>query len=322
MQHFLHNWADIFHIPQSPELLDLTRSHTLVRNTVLAISACHLRHKAPGVIQNRIAEHFQQFLALQEFQLLLNTPSDEITKPNLEAFLLSAQLLNMLAFALPESEDSEEELSPYASWVFSPHKDRLGWLGLQAGIRPLVLSMGERIAESIPYLSRILLGNELDRWSYQRMTQNPSGVVPRPWMRLFELDDLSGSCDVERHLISPGEVYRAPVTVLARLRQAAHLPADEQNVFKDIQILGKLGPEFRALLYDRDERALWIFGYWLGLMGRFTEMWWCAKRVRMDYTAICVYLSELQLTDRTGGEGELWREMLDELVLAGLCIYD
>jgi hypothetical protein len=324
LQHFVQNWADIFHIPQSPELLDLTKSNTLVRNTILAISACHLRHKAPGLIQNRIAEHFQQFLALQEFQQLLRTPPDELTKPNFDAVLICAQLLNMLAFALPDSEDSREELSPYSSWVFSPHKDRLGWLGLQAGVRPLVLSMGDRIVERIPYLSRILLGTEADRWTYQRMMHGPRDFVPRSWVRVFELDDeLGGTCDFDKQRSSPGEVYRAPITMLALLRQAAmHLPADEQNVFKDIQILGKLGPEFRALLYDRDERALWIFGYWLGLMSRFTEMWWCVKRVRRDYTAICVRLGELRLTERSGGEGELWRELLDELVLVGLGIYD
>ncbi|KAB5514899.1 hypothetical protein GE09DRAFT_1264307 [Coniochaeta sp. 2T2.1] len=323
VQHFVRDWADIFHIPRSTELLDLTKSNTLVLSTVLAISACHLRHKAPGLIQNRIAEHFQQFLALQRFQQLLKTPPKQLTKPNLEALLLCAQLLNMLAFALPESEESRHGPSPYTSWVFSLQKDRLGWLGLQAGVRPLLLSMGDRIGESIPYLSLMLLGTEVDRWSYRSMMHSPKDVVPMLWMRVFELDDIDGTCDFEKQRPTRGEVYRAPITMLALLkRAAAYLPAEEQNVFKDIQILGKLGPEFRALLYYRDERALWIFGYWLGLMGRFTEIWWCGKRVRRDYEAITMWLGELRLTERPGVEGELWRELLDELLLVGLRIYD
>jgi hypothetical protein len=71
--------------------------------------------------------------------------------------------------------------------------------------------------------------------------------------------------------------------------------------------------EFRELIYHRDERALWLFGYWLGIMCRFKGMWWCERRVQRDYRAICLWLCKLRVTQRPGREGQLWGIMMDEL---------
>jgi len=67
---------------------------------------------------------------------------------------------------------------------------------------------------------------------------------------------------------------------------------------------------------ERDERALQLFGYRLGLMCRFEGMWWCDKRVRRDYKAICMWLKLLHLTEQPGIEGEMWREMMEVFELA------
>lgn len=64
--------------------------------------------------------------------------------------------------------------------------------------------------------------------------------------------------------------------------------------------------EFRALLCDRDERALWLLGYWLGLMSRFEGLWCCDKRVRRDYKAMRMWLEQAKVTIRPGVEGEHW----------------
>lgn len=331
MQHFQRHWAEIFHMPHSYEIISLSKSHSLVRNTILAITACHLRHVSPGILQHRIAEHFQHSIALQDYQRALDTPREKLGQSGVDALLLSAALLNMLAFALPESETGGGggEPDPSTSWVFSPRENRLGWLALQAGLRPLLLSMAAYLDKTLSFLGPIFLGGEKESWAFVRMGRGLKGV-PERWIKVFELDGAGCGCDSEtagsadaidapddrnRAAVraNPGDVFRSLVTILAQLRdlEPVHL-----NVFKNLQFLGKVQPEFRALLYDRDERALWLFGYWLGLMCRFEGMWWCDKRVRRDYKAIRMWLEQLHLTERPGIEGDMWREMMKEFELA------
>lgn len=315
LQHFHRHWAEIFQVSRGDEIISLSKSNSLVRNTILAITACHLRHVSPGILQHRIAEHFQQSLALQDYKRALETPTEKLGQSGVAALVLSALLLNMLAFALPESEASNE-LDPSASWVFSPRKDRLGWLALQAGLRPLLRSMEAYIEETLSFLGSIFLGgDEKRRWASVRVAQGLYSLedVPETWRKIFELDSSGSGLGCE----SAGGNFRAPVAILAQLR---HVEPVRSNVFKNIQFLGKVHLEFRALLYDRDERALWLFGYWLGLLCRFGGVWWCEKRVKRDYKAIHMWLEQLGLTKRPGVEGEMWKDMMREFELASIFV--
>lgn len=328
MRHFQRHWADIFHIARSYEIISLSKSHSLVRNIILAITACHLRHVSPGVLQHRIAEHFQHSLALQDYQRVLDTPREKLGQSGVDALLLSAVLLNILAFALPESETASE-LDPSTSWVFSSREDRLGWLALQAGLKALLTSMAAYLDKSLSFLDTIFLGAEKESWAFVRVGQGLEGV-PERWIKVFELDGTGCDCDGATASsadavdapgdqngaaarANPGGVFHSVVKILAQLRD---LEPVRLNVFKNLQFLGKVQAEFRALLYDRDERALWLFGYWLGLMCRFEGIWWYDKRVRRDYKAIRMWLEQLHLPERPGIEGEMWREMMKEFELA------
>lgn len=177
MQHLHQDWGQIFDIPCSPEILSLFKSHSLVRNTILAITACHLRHVSPGVIHHRVAEHFQQSLALHDYQATLDTPRQELGQSDVDVLLVSAVLLNILALTLPESGTSEVS----DSWVFSLRQDRLGWLALQAGLRPLIVSMwGQEEANlkrSLDFLSRVFLGVGNGDWAPVRLAHNLDGAL-------------------------------------------------------------------------------------------------------------------------------------------------
>jgi hypothetical protein len=311
MQHFQSYWTEIFYIPHSNEVISLSKSNPLVTSTILTITACHLRHISPGMVQHRIAEHFQQSAALKDLQTALNTPRKELGLAGVNALLFSAALLNLVAFALPSDADSDDaDLNPCSSWVFSPREDRLGWLALQAGLRPLLLSVAPYLEQSRGFLEQIFFGDSGEGWATGKVGCGLEGV-PELWIRFFDLENGSSNCDCEK--LSPGEVFRAPVLILMVLRELEPVPV---NAYKNLQFLGKIQQEFRTFLYDRDERALWLFGYWLGLMHRYNGLWWCDKRARRDYKAIRMWLEELHLTRRPGTEGEMWREMMKEFDLA------
>ena len=315
-------------MPHSHAIVSLSRSHPLVRSTLFAIAASHLRHVSPlGTPQHRIAEHFQQSLALQDYQRALNTPRDELGQAGVNALLLSGALLNMLAFTLPESETaggggSDERPDPSTSWVFSPCEDRLDWLALQVGIKPMLVSIAAYFDEALSFVGPIFLGREKESWAFGEGARGYGlESVPKNWIEVFELDDSTDvpkasndrKGDAAAPTARPSNVFRPAAMLLAQLR---HLEPVRPNVFKNLQFMGKVQPAFRTLLYDRDERALWIFGYWLGLMCRFEGLWWCDERVRRDHRAIRMWLEQLRLAERSGVEGMVWKEMMEELDLA------
>ena len=275
---------------------------------------------SPGNLRHRIAEHFQQSLALRDYQRMLSTPQDRLSRFDVDALLLAGALLNILAFALPESETAAGnlDLDPRTSWVFSTSEDRLSWVKLQVGLKYLTRSTTVCFDEALTFIGPIFLGPGRESWVSRNLTPSLDGI-PQSWITVFELyegfnsdhDNGLAVCD------QIGNVFHAAISTLIKLR---HLEPEPLNTFVTLQFLGKLRPEFCNLLYERDERALWLFGYWLGLMCRFREVWWCKRRVRRDYKAVCVWLDQLCLTERQGIEGRMWKELMRDLALAPVCL--
>lgn len=307
LHHFYVNWDDIFHIPGRDELASLSQSNSLVCNTILAITACHLRHMSPGILGHRIAEHYYQSLAIRDFQIALETPGKLLGQEGVNAMLLSAMLLNMIQFTLPHQEYGAED-DPGSSWVFSSREDRLGWLVLQAGMRPLLISLSAYLEKTAGFLDPIMFGHRRVGWiSTRRRTS--LDVVPETWVRAFKLTNNSSSCDSDVNA-DPNDSLRPAAIGLAYLRG---IDPQQSKIFLNLMFLTKIHGDFRLLLYNKDERAMWLFGYWLGLMCRYDGIWWCERRVRRDYQAVRMFLDKLNLSERTGEEGVYWKEMMQEL---------
>ncbi|KAK0124131.1 hypothetical protein ONS95_009114 [Cadophora gregata] len=318
LHHLCTNWDAIFRMPGHDELVPLTQSNPLIRNTFLAIAASHLRHMSPGILQHRIAEHFFQSLAIQDFQVALGTPSKSLGQQGANALLLAALLLNMLAFTLPHRDDDgvedEDEDDPKSSWVFGLGGERMGWLALQAGLRPLSNSLSAYTDRTVAFLNPIMFGPGKAGWREFRKFQTLD-IVPETWIRAFKLkrdrsnnlsSDSGSNCCAE----DENEIFGPAMMTLAYLRS---LQPPESMILVNWVFLTKIHGGLKSLLYERDERALWLLGYWLGLMCRYEGTWWCERRVRRDYEAVRLRLWELQLGERAGAEGVWWRELMQEL---------
>jgi hypothetical protein len=218
--------------------------------------------------------------------------------------LLSAVLLNILAFVLPPSDCPGEHDDPSTSWIFNPNEGSLSWLAMQAGIRPLMLSMAGYLSNANAFLGLMLVGD--DQWTMRMSVSSYRvDIIPKVWLKAFELD--ADDCS------SLSYNFRTLLLVLAQLRC---IPPSQVNIFRNLQFPGRLYAEFRSLLYDRDERVLWLLGYWLGLMRRCEKMWWYEQRVNRDYEAIRIWLYSLNLLQRPDTKGKVWREMMEDYELA------
>ncbi|CAH0047427.1 unnamed protein product [Clonostachys solani] len=67
MQYCESRWGDILHVEFTDVFKFMFQSSHLIRNVVLGITACNLRHLAGDNLRHQIAEHFYQSLAVQEW---------------------------------------------------------------------------------------------------------------------------------------------------------------------------------------------------------------------------------------------------------------
>lgn len=253
---------------------------------ILSASACFLRHHSSSPGPHHVAEMYQQSLTLRAFQASLEKP---LTKERSDALLMTCIFLNLLAFT--ELTDGD----PAASWVFSSEPNRLGWINILLGFRPLFIVSLRFMKESV-----LLPMYEQSDDGLKAAAGDDVEAIPLPpaWARLVALEPRNTDDMLDE--------------AIHALYATRLIPPELENVNAFMQFFGRLETPFRDQLLRGDERAMWMFGYWLGLLGRL-DAWFSRRRVVRDYTAIVMWLRRLVLDQREGDEGDMWRELLWEL---------
>lgn len=294
MHHFQYLFADLAMLENAGvgPILSLGLCRPFLLDSILAVSASHLRSQSTSKSSHRVAEHFQQALAIKHFQGALEAPLDQETA---DALLLTAMFLNLLSFSVVEDDDMEK------SWVFSSHPDRLSWLSLSLGIKPLIYATESFRQDTI--LGWMFEPSEDEAktfhgdWEYLNLHQ-----VPSHWLELVGL----------HRDTKPGQRLFEPIRIL---NETDRLEPKPEYFFLYVHVIGCLDFEFRDELERRDETALWLMGYWLGLICRY-DYWWLRRRVWRDYRAVCLWLDRCGLRERPGSEGEMWTKLLRDLEAA------
>lgn len=297
MHHFQHVFAELLPMLDGFDMtpiLSLSIYRPFLLDTMLAVSASHLRFSTVSNSSHRVAEHFQQALALQSFQAAIEQPLDQQTA---DALMLTAMFLNLLSFSIVEDDDTSQ------SWVFNDHPDRLRWLSLSLGIKPLVFATD-------PFRQNSILG-----WIHEasddehRTFHGPEDLhslrkVPSHWLDLAGLTMAS----------PPEQMYYDPIRTLEEIDA---IEPRHDNLFLYVNLIGSLDFDFRADLIAGDETAMWVMGMWLGFMCRY-DFWWLRHRVRRDYRAICQWFDQRRVRERPGREGQMWGLLIDDLEAAPL----
>ncbi|KAM0745028.1 hypothetical protein ACQRIT_000412 [Beauveria bassiana] len=284
-----------------PFIVSLGMSRPYLLDVTLSVAACHLRHmyQASGSLNDatsdtiaacRVAEHYQQSLAIRSFNRALAEPFDQ---EGSDSVLMTSMMLNLLSFALDEDDD------PSLSWVFSKAPDRLAWISLSMGLATLVTNTKQFYDQSI--LRPIFDASDDEEKTYHGDAIKSLSKVPSHWLQLCGLDYASDNAE---------HIFYEPVRILAGLFST---PANQQSFFLYMGWFGKVGVEFRSLLKQDSEPVMWLLGCWLGLLCRFDHMWWLSARARRDYRAICIWLDKRKVRRRAGAEGVMWRQLMVDL---------
>jgi hypothetical protein len=228
-----------------------------------------------------------------------------LTQSRSDALLLTSMLLNNMAFA---SVSDKEEGSGYPPVSSSSPRTKnhnnnsstngLEWLALSMGLRPL-LAATHAFHGPDSTLAPIFAASDDENRTFSRRSHEHLRGAPAHWVWLVGPSMLLGS--------SKEWCLREPLGTLAAART---LPPVAENRLKYVQFVGKLEPAFMGMLCDRDERAMWMLGYWLGLMGQLGP-WWSSGRVRRDGAAIRTFLVQANgVCGRGGEEREMWRLLM------------
>jgi hypothetical protein len=292
-------------MPGSEHIISLSVIDSTVYGAVLAISACHLRSTSSEIVQHRIAEYSYLSLAITQYQKVLVVPGLTLSQTEVEVLLVSAILLNVLAFSQLDASDGSSH-SP-TSWLHNSKDGLQGWLAMQAGLKPLLISATSQLNETRSTLGRTIFGSDGRNW-------------PTPNFYL-DLSDLSDAWIEVFNLMDPWclDAFGQPIAILRELRLVEPRSA---NLYRNLLFVWKMSVQFRSLLCKRDERAVWLFGYWFGLLCRYQGAWWCEKCSRENHSAICIFLDQLHLAKQPGLEGDMWGKMMSELRLAPMVDLD
>ena len=291
LHHFSSNSATIMGQQFSPQLWELACRYKFFVSTMLAVSACHLRHHTVDPTAHTIAELGQVSTAITTLKSALELPLHE---DRADALLCTAVMLNAVTFA------SVMNHSVSTSWVFSDSADRLGWLDLQLGFKRLEEATSQFRGSSL--LQSILDetgGTQASAAEADEVAKTET--VPNSWRMLV------GDKKMKNY-----HLYLEPVQVLAELRVAE---PNCINSFAYFGLIKRFDDGFRDLLYEKDFRALWIVGYWLGLLDRL-HIWWCSRRVERDWAAVVRFLGDKKLDQLPGDEGSMWKMLIADLSIA------
>lgn len=303
LHHIHHNFRSINGLEttggQVTSVLGLGMSRPYLLDITLAVAAAHLRHmyQAAGddtssdkIAAFRVAEHYQQSLAIRGFNQALAQPLDQ---DGADSVIISSMMFNLLSFALDDDED------PSKSWVFSTSPDRLAWFSLSLGLAPVLMNTKQFHDKSV--LRTIFAASDDEQQTYHGDDPKPLSKVPAHWLQLCGLNHGSTNCD---------HVFYEPIRILTEL---CPIPVSNDSFFLYMSFFGKLGIEFRTLLEGDDECAMWLLGFWLGMLCRFDYIWWLSSRSRRDYRAICIWLDKRKVRRRGGAEGKMWRQLMVDL---------
>lgn len=271
-------------------LLSLSMNHPYLLDALLAFASYHLgehiQQQQTSPSSYRVAQYFQQGLAIRGLKTAL---LQSVDLQEVDAMVFTSMLLNVLSFAWCKDDES---------WVFSNDPSRLDWISICFGLKAVLMATVDiRKTSTYPWGHRPLTAQEnIFLGSYG------GGVflvnVPMAWIMIFNLDSEQ----------KEESIFYEPVRILAETRL---LEPRSDALYLHTSFFSKLDKRFHNLVQFGDERAMWLMGYWMGLLCRL-NCWWMLKRVRKQYLEIRAWLLICGVTDRVGNEGRMWIELMKD----------
>ncbi|CEJ88298.1 hypothetical protein VHEMI04677 [[Torrubiella] hemipterigena] len=268
--------------------------HTFLLRAALAVSASHLRYHSMSKNKYRASENWQQMQAITGFNTALTTA--KLNQSLADALVLTSVLINVLTFSCVEDYNNIR-----SSWLFAGNA-QLSWFSVNLGLKALIQRTTEYQQHSI--LEWMYTSSDDESCTFYG-TNEHLDIIPDHWKEFLGLEYSSRSA-----------ILSEPARFLAAIRTIEPTPESHPLY---LNFMGSIDTnfQFRNLLLRRDSRAVWLLGYWMGLLCRL-DCWWTEGRARLEWQATCVWM-QLQLTSLDQScDRPLCSRMMDELHAANV----
>lgn len=257
---------------------DLASKAPFLLHAMCAFSALHLKHLQGNedVDLDRLwNHHFRLGLGRYTSEL-----SNSVGPQNMDAVFAGCMLFAMMAYATSYQDDS---LQSSTSFLNMSSPAALTWLTSQVGF--LVLKSTATIQ---PHLSESvwheLLG-ESDAQGAELEIPLRTHDVPEEWRSV---------CQIHEHSTSDNNPYYDALKLLLTTKDID--ASKPENFSHFICFPGRMKPQFKELVKNKDPVALLILSHWLAKMCEMGQ-WWSKRRVQSECRAICRHLEKECRTD-------------------------
>ncbi|KAL6895237.1 hypothetical protein HDV57DRAFT_520628 [Trichoderma longibrachiatum] len=257
-------------------MASLAKDHPFLYHFFLLLSLLHDAHLSPSPPtpsqQSSLAFHWYHATALLSHFLSLPSPSTNLSSSHRDALWISAAILGAASFASIRTQD------PSAAWPLAdpdPASD-LDWLKMGHGKRAVWSITDPSRPDSV--FHGILDKTPMQHNSFATSAPIPPDALPKAFYTVFNL-----SSSPEGILTNP---YHSPCSILATLW---NLPIDDDNVLYFLSFITQIDPSYRALVEEKDFRALLLLLYWHSLVMHH-DRWWLRRRCDVEARAILIYL--------------------------------
>lgn len=190
-----------------------------------------------------------------------------------DPLFLTAMCLGIISFAFVEARVPEE------AWPLKPPSSSdLGWLKMFDGKKDVWKVCGPPIGKSL------VDSMFPDKFKEELLPDEPDlGALPVEIIKFLGLG----------HPVLGDDPY---LPVALSLAQILHSDGIMPIIFGFLSFTGKMSVEFRALLKQKDVRALLLLAYWYAKLCQFPH-WWTTPRAAMEGQAICIFIGRSCLDD-------------------------
>ncbi|TVY35114.1 Sterol uptake control protein [Lachnellula occidentalis] len=250
-------------------------AHPYLMHIVLTLTSIHDRYLSPTPsCKPTIKEchHWSEGASLLNKKLSTPWPPEDR-----DSLWTAAALLGAVTFSCVEAATPEE------AW---PLKDSdnsdLEWLRMSDGKQVIWKIADPTRPESAFHDLAIELQNDnIDAQNFEFSIEH----IPLQFISLYDLDSES---------TAENNPYYGPIRCLIQLLQ---MECNHSTIVKYLSFLSQMGKEFKALVTQKDPRALLLVAYWFGRVSH--GGWWVAGRALMEGQAICLYLERYYPHEKT-----------------------
>lgn len=270
----LHGWASL-----------IVMQYSFLRSIVTTLTLLHDRHlSGTQAISRAILSHWYEGTA--KFKDTLMKPVQNEAR---DALWASASLLGVIQFASCDARTPEE------AWPLRPsHNTDLDWLKMSDGKKAVFAITNPLRADSV--FCTMSVGHD-KMFGFMKEScdkLNPAAIdLTRDFSDMFDLGPISSAA-------ANTNPYYKPAMTMARL---LHTTCDGNNILEFFGFMMHMGPRMKALLDQKDAKALLLVSYWFAKLYR--TQWWLQRRGLMEGRAICMYL------DRFHGDDAKLQRMLE-----------